>query len=456
MDRWNIGNMESRRDFLKEILLGSIVMLLPETARNVHPASRSPHGIQCRIYRAMNGSPSENLVKVIDMMGGIEKLIGHDDIVIIKPNVQWWNQGAPNLSALKAVVDLIMNRPGSFNGEVVIAENCHRGQYAATSMSSGWAPRFQVNSELPGVSNMNDLTDLLKKHYGNKFSTIHWLDVACGGKRVYGPADGNGYVYCDGTGGVPLLACDNGRTGQDHRSTIMTYPICITGRGTVVDFKNGIWAKGSYTGQPLRFINFSALNHHSTYCGVTSAVKNYMGVTDLSGGPDPHNNGRLTGNYYNFHSFPFDTWAPGPAAGMLGKEIGAFIKEIRKADLNITTAEWIGLSSRTDPPLAHTRAVLASTDPVALDYHGAKYIVYPNSRIRFHDPDHAKGPLSHYLKRCAEEYGGFFDEATVDVRSYDIENKRMQNDTELAIIAEKDWGRDLKPILKYLYLRIFG
>ena len=62
----------------------------------------------------------------------------------------------------------------------------------------------------------------------------------------------------------------------------------------------------------------------------------------------------------------------GPKAGMLGAEVGVFMKTIRKADLNITTAEWIGISSRVDPPIAHTRALLASTDPVALDYHAYK------------------------------------------------------------------------------------
>jgi hypothetical protein len=129
------------------------------------------------------------------------------------------------------------------------------------------------------------------------------------------------------------------------------------------------------------------LNHHSTYCGATSAVKNYLGVTDLSGGPDPQDRGKLTDAYYNFHSFPFNKWAPGPAAGMLGAEVGVFMNAIRRADLNITTAEWTGLASRVDPPAARTRAVLASSDPVALDYHAFKYVLYPNSGIKVHNPD---------------------------------------------------------------------
>jgi hypothetical protein len=236
----------------------------------------------------------------------------------------------------------------------------------------------------------------------------------------------------------------------------MTYPIFSTDRGTLIDFKNGVWEKGAYTGQPLRFINFAALNHHSIYCGATSAIKNYSGIADLSGGPDPNEGGRLTGNYYNFHSFPFNKWAPGPEPGMLGKEIGVFLKAIRKADLNITTAEWVGLSSRTDPPIAHTRALLACTDPVAIDYHATKYVLFPNSKLPIHNPDNERSPLHQYLKRCSKEYGGVFDERYVAIKSYDFEKKTMQGDSDMIIWGAKQWGNRIKPILKYLFLRYFG
>ena len=83
--------------------------------------------IKSTVYRAVNGHPSENLSKVVELMGGIGTFIGPDDVVVIKPNVQWWNQGVPNLSALNSFVDSIMNRQGGFHGEVVLAENCHRG-----------------------------------------------------------------------------------------------------------------------------------------------------------------------------------------------------------------------------------------------------------------------------------------------------------------------------------------
>jgi hypothetical protein len=403
------------------------------------------------VYRAVNGKPDENLSKVIDLMGGIHKLVGPEDVVLIKPNVQWYNQGAPNLACVKTLVDLIMNRPGGFSGEVVLAENCHRG--ASPWNHAGWAATFERNADLPGIHNYNDLCRLLENTYTDRFSALHWVDVKSGGQRVSGPAEGPGYVFCDGTRGLPLLDFDNGLSGSDYRAVIMTYPIFKTDKGTIVDFKNGIWNKGEYTSQPFKFINLVGINHHTVWCGVTGAVKNYLGVSDLSGGPNPGDDGKLTEKYYNFHSFPFNEWAPGPKPGMIGAEIAVFLNTVRKADVNIATAEWVGLASRTLPPVAHTRAVLASKDPVALDYHASKYILYPNSRIKYHNPDYELGPFHQYLKECAKRGGGLFDERKVEVKSWDIVSRTLQGDADLAIKGEVTWGSDVRTLMKYLYLR---
>lgn len=192
-------------------------------------------------------------------MGEIRNIVGCEDIVVIKARVQWWNQGALNLLALNTLINLIMKRAG-FRGEVVIAENCHRGP--SPWEYGGWSNNFEWNSDLSHVSNLNELSRMLKEKYGARFSKCHLIDVDEGNRRNYGPSDGVGYVYCDGSKGVPLIMCENGATGLNRRATIMTYPIFRTDKGAVIDFKNGIWKKGAFTGQTFRFINFSALNHH--------------------------------------------------------------------------------------------------------------------------------------------------------------------------------------------------
>lgn len=408
------------------------------------------NGSQSVIYRSLNGNPSENMTKVIELMGGINNIIGENDVVVIKPNVQWWNHGATNLSALKTLVDLIMNRPSGFWGEVIIAENCHRGSEPWTVEESGWIRIFERNSNLNGINNLTDLTNHLKKIYGERYSTVHWIDVAYGEKRVFSPKDGTGYVYCDGTGGVPILSMDNGETGDDFREVIMTYPIFKTDKGTIIDLKNGIWKDGAYTEQPLRFINFATLNHHSHYVGVTGAVKNYFGVVDISGGGW----GKLADKYNNFHSFAYNEWDFGPVPGTMGAEVAMFMNTIRKADINIIAAEWVGLASRTEPPVNHTKAVLVSSDPVALDYHAAKYLLYVNSSIPIHNPDNEESPFRHYLVKCAENGGGVFDETQVAVKSYDLNTSSLQTDENLSIIGETTWGSHLKTLYKYLRFRI--
>jgi len=444
--------IHSRRQFLHNFILTAMSLIMKPTAfaAQTYPEKRTAQPI-CDLFRAVNGSPSENMKKVIELMGGIENLFGRDDVVVIKPNVQWWNQGAPNLLALKTFVELIMNRPGGFTGEVVIAENCHRGPKPWES--AGWVHAFERNSDLNNITNMSELGSNLKKKYGAQYSTCYWINVSNGKKRIYSPADGEGYVYCDGTGGVPLLAYSNGVAGKENREVIMTYPIFRTDNDTIIDLKNGIWKYSAYTKQPLRFVNFAALNHHSTYCGATSAIKNYLGVSDLSGGPDPSKDGKLTDKYYNFHSFPYNKWEPGPEPGMLGAEIGMYLRTIRKADLNITTAEWIGLADRIDPPVVRTKAVIACTDPVALDYHTTKYLLYPNSKISVHDPDNKKGPLCQYLMKCGKEGGGIYNEEKVSVKSFDFMKQIFQEDKNLYITGKKLWGFKPKSIMKYIYMR---
>ena len=407
-------------------------------------------GSQSTIYRVLNGTPSDNLTKVIELMGGIDKIIGENDVVVIKPNVQWWNHGATNLSALKTLVDLIMNRPSGFDGEVVIAENCHRGIEPWNVEQSGWIKNYDRNSDLKMINNFSELTSHLKETYGNRYTTYHWIDVGKGGKRVFGPADGTGYVYCDGTGGVPMFSLDNGETGDDFREVIMTYPIFKTDKGTIIDLKNGIWNEKVYTDQPLRFINFATINHHSHYVGATGAVKNYFGVVDISGG----GYGKLADKYNNFHSFAYNEWDLGPVPGSMGAEVAMFMNKIRKADLNIIAAEWIGLASRTEPPVAHTKTVLVSKDPVALDYHATKYMLYPNSNIPIHNPDNENSPLNQYLIKCAEFGGGVFDEKQVAVKSYDLKTKSFQTDDDLEIIGETTWGSHWKTLMKYLVFRL--
>jgi hypothetical protein len=404
----------TRRNFIKKVGKGAgVLAIAPIVWNNTRITNQDDISATSHIFGASDYEPEKNMEMIIDMMGGIGNLIGLEDIVIIKTNAQWWNQGSPNLAALKRFIELILGMPG-FIGEIIIADNNHRG--VAPWNSGAWANNFEINSDVPNVYNLIDLINLFHSQGYNNVTKYHWLDVATGGKRVFGPEDGDGYVYRTD------ILYNNGASGDDYRETIMTYPIFTSSYSdTIIDFKNGAWNGSSYTDQPLKLINFAGLCYHGLYVGATSAIKNYLGVSDLSGGPD---SGKLIENYYNFHSFPFDGWNFGPVPAMLGGEIGTFLKTIRAADLNITTAEWIGWLHRTDVDKAeHTRTILASTDPIALDYYATKHLLYPVSvereslRSEYVNPDRDDLPLRQYLDKCNELGIGTLNEEEIQVHT---------------------------------------
>ena len=131
----------------------------------------APMNAKTAVYRAVNGTPAENIDRVLELAGGIDRIVGADDVVVVKPNVQWWNQGAPNLSAMSRIVERIFERPGGVRGEGVVAENCHRGSAPLSSQSSGWVRPFERNSDLPGVRNMGECAARLREMFGKGFST---------------------------------------------------------------------------------------------------------------------------------------------------------------------------------------------------------------------------------------------------------------------------------------------
>lgn len=368
---------------------------------------------QAFIYEVKNGTPEQNVAKVIEMMGGVDHFIGKDDIVVLKPNAQWWNQGMTNTNAMKGFINLVLSIPG-FKGEIIIAENHHCLNLCNTCNIRGWSTRFRN-----GGFNFNELVEYFQNKGYKNVTKCHWVDASpysdgttlktrlmrsineavktilnYRGKIVRGPEDGDGYVWTDI------------EYSYDGKKTKMTYPIFTSkSSSTTIDFKNGAWKNGEYTSQPVKFINFAVLNHHSNFAGVTSSVKNYLGIVDLSCGYI----GTKPERYYNFHHMGI----PG-----MGGAIGTFMKTIRKADLNIVTAEWIGFGSRIDTKLAaKTKTIIASTDPVSLDYYGAKYILYPlgGPVAHLNNPDNKEGPFRKYLELCCAQGIGALDERKMKI-----------------------------------------
>jgi hypothetical protein len=169
----------------------------------------------------------------------------------------------------------------------------------------------------------------------------------------------------------------------------------------------------------VKLINFAVINDHGEDTGITGAIKNYMGITDLSCGSW----GLKPKAYVNVHQCG-ERFYPFAKAGPLGY----FMKTIRKADLNILTAEWVGWGSRTKIYKAtKLRTILASTDPIALDYCGAKYYVYPLSKnSKFHNPDNPRSSIRNFLDLTLKTLGeGTLDKRKMKICKYDFETNKI-------------------------------
>jgi len=391
-------------------------------ATNSRPLGTDSEGFS-HILCSRNNTPEKNMYAVLEMLGGIERLIGPDDIVLLKPNSQWWNQGMTNTNAMKAFIEAVLNRH-SFRGEVIIADN---HQYNEPN-SRGWTTDYRN-----GDFNYNELVTYFNYRGYKNVTKYNWRPVnpqigikefnpANFSKRIEGPWQGDGYVYDENLVYKSPLG----------RRCLLTYPIFTSAySGTVIDFKNGVWRDDSYSGQPVKFINFSAINHHSSYAGVTGSVKNYMGIVDMScgyprGGPI----GFYNAHHVGLRELPelYKKYVPWRIQKRLiallrnlykdryfchtGGCLGSFMRQVRMADINLITAHWIGYGSRTDPELSgYPKALIASTDPVALDYWVAREILLPlteqnrngHTFTRYNDPQIDDGPSKRFLLACHNE-----------------------------------------------------
>lgn len=397
-----------------------------------------------RVYLVRNGSPEQNVRKAVELMGGIERFIGPRDIVVLKPNAQWWNQGMTNTDAMKDFIDMVLSIPG-FSGEVIIAEN-HQYQPAN---SRGWTTNYRN-----GKFNLNELVEFFQSSGHKNVTKYHWQVAgtakvplqgdAQGNGRVNGPEDGDGYVWME----------DCYYFTPTGRKCLMSYPVFTSSNSRItIDLRNGAWQHGQYLDdRSVRFINFSALNHHSRYCGVTASVKNLMGVVDMTcgfHGDEPKGN-------YNVHHIGVSNkiaWTKQRFLWRLGKwhqfidycyrnfhyaggALGYFMRHVRMPDLNIITAERVGWGHRTDIEKSfQPRIVLASRDPVALDYIAVRDVLYPGTPSNIlrperdvtykelNNPDKEKGPFRKFLIQTGKQGIGNLDKEKIHLISYEFKDK---------------------------------
>ena len=77
------------------------------------------------IHVGKGGGPAANVDAVLAAVGGMGKVVGVDDVVVIKVSAQWWNQGMTNVAAVKRTIEHILEIPG-WKGEIVVIDRMPR------------------------------------------------------------------------------------------------------------------------------------------------------------------------------------------------------------------------------------------------------------------------------------------------------------------------------------------
>jgi hypothetical protein len=146
----------------------------------------------------------------------------------------------------------------------------------------------------------------------------------------------------------------------------VSYPCFTSTNGNRIEVKEGVW-DGKKFKKNLKLINVPVLKHHDRRGSeITGAIKHFYGMVSMSDG------------YRKFRHY----------VG-LGETCGRMILKIRTPVLNIMDAIWVShkvLQGYPDDVCFFANQLMASQDPVALDYCAAKYIMYQIDKNHRHHP----------------------------------------------------------------------
>lgn len=384
------------------------------------------------VYVASGAPPAGNVDAVLDKVG-LDKVVGADDVVILKVSAQWWNQGMTNVAAAKRVIERIVDLPG-FRGEVVVFENTHFRLPDGSGLARAFTRPSERNVDVPGWSTLGDLV----AHYKSGSAPVSFVGlVDAAGSELAGdpwhdPTHAHGVYGGDGRGPIAGelregyrwdfdRAFAKKRSWLDTAQTPLSWPVFRSPRtGAWIDLAKGV------DGKKLTWISMVTVNQHGS-TGMTACCKSGMGVVDMSCGrfgTHPSSDG-----YQSIHYFgnPDATWR---MAGPLAH----FANVVRKPDLYLAVAEWVALQPagawddetqdlRLEAASAHkANTIVAGRDAVAVDAHCATHVLAPiadaikspgKAEIDLANPDSKLSRFLRYYREVAN--GGVLDPARITV-----------------------------------------
>ena len=270
-------------------------------------------------------------------------MIASNDVVLIKVNAQWKYRGCTNSDLIRGLIQRILEHPDGFNGEVVIFENGQgRGSlYCDTSSAYGGDTSIRANANDESHSFVYLVNSILATQ---------------GSRNPPGPYRRHLYLEV-----VIMLRMVIGDTKTSLILVLQPWG------GHRVELREGVWNNGTGYSQNLKLLNIPVLKHHDTGGSeITASLKHFYGVVSMYDGQSLY-------RHYNGS----------------GETCGKMMVSVRTPILNIIDATWVSYASITGYPANTTyraNQILASQDPVALDYFAAKYVLYPIDKNPRHHP----------------------------------------------------------------------
>jgi len=275
-------------------------------------------------------------------LGGPEGLIAADDVVLLKVNAQWKQRGMTNTDVLRGLVQRIVAHPDGFRGEVVVADNGQGQDYFSCANENN-------DDTSDHTQSMQAIVERFRADLGARISIYNWRTIKAETVAEYDQGDeGDGYVLA---GPYPL-----------------NYPKFTTEAGTHISLRHGVWNGSQYDHSRLKLINVPVLKAHLMF-GATGAIKNVIGCVSRYAGVD-----EVGGDTWIFHD-AFTKAFNGLPAGLPGS-----LWALHFPTLNVLDAIYVSpLGNRSQDATFEATprqgTLLASIDPIALDYYAAKHVL---------------------------------------------------------------------------------
>jgi len=275
-------------------------------------------------------------------LSGPSGIIEPIDVVLIKVNAQWKYRGCTNSDLIRGLIQRILDHPDGFDGEVVIFENGQGRGSLNCDTTGGNYPDASVHANANDES--HSFRYLVNEIFNDPRVSSYLLDPIRSTFTGLNDHVSNGY----------------------RKYENVSYPCFTTAGGHRVELREGIWQGSGYS-QNLKLINVPVLKYHDKGGSeITASLKHMYGVVSMSDGQS------------DFRHY-----------SGLGETCGKIMVSVRTPVLNIIDAIWVSYSSLLGYPASTTyraNQILASQDPVALDYWAAAYVMYPISKNPRHLP----------------------------------------------------------------------